>query len=297
MTNNLNPTPTFTQKDIENQEIDILDLFVVIADNFKLLVFLPLVVGLFALVLAYALPNTYESVSVLSADPINPVNPVVVTGLVSSADLLGVVAQKTGLFSNLSKEKIFRQMREIIKVSVGKQDKLMTLTTQGKTPELARQLNQFVLEQLFILSRPRGDQAAALQSQLDNEKASLAAAIAVEKALAKQLSSGKPLSEAQGRVYADILQSKSRLSANIAQFQLRQAGLNTNDLVQTPSLPETAVKPEKLRLSILAGLGSGFILLVFIFIRHALRSAGSNLETAYKLQRIRKGFLMSTIKS
>ena len=292
-----NDTPPYSaEKLTENPEVDILDLFVVIAENFKLLVFVPFLVGLLTLALAYVLPKTYESVSVLSADQVNQVNSSVVTGLVLSADLLAVVAQKTGLSDTFSKEEAFRQLRERIKVSVGKQDKLVTLTTQGKTSESARQLNQVILEQLFVLSRPRGEQATALQSQLDIEKTSLAAAIALEKAMAKQLASGKALSEAQGRVYADVLQSKSRLSASIAQLQLRQAGLSTNDLVQSPSLSETAIKPQKVKNSILAALGSGFILLVFVFIRHALRSAGANPDTAYKLQRIRLGFLMRPIK-
>ena len=285
----------FTEKVVEDKEIDILDLFVVIADNLKLLVFVPFVLGLLVLGLGYALPKTYESVSVLSTDQVNQVNQVnssVVTGLVLSADLLAVVAQKTNLASTISKEETLRQLREMIKVSVGKQDKLVTLTTQGKTPESARQFNQVVLDQLFILSRPRGEQAAALQFQLDSEKTSLAAVIALESTLAKQLASGKALSEAQGRVYADALQSKSRLSTNIAQFQLRQAGLSTNDLVQAPSLPETSIKPQKAKTSILAALGGGFVLLVFVFIRQALRSADTNPETAYKLQRIRQGFLM-----
>ena len=295
-----NDTPPYSaEKLTENPEVDILDLFVVIAENFKLLVFVPFLVGLLTLALAYVLPKTYESVSVLSADQINQANQVnsaAITGLASSADLLAVVAQKTGLSDTFSKEEAFRQLRERIKVSVGKQDKLVTLTTQGKTSESARQLNQVILEQLFVLSRPRGEQATALQSQLDIEKTSLAAAIALEKAMAKQLASGKALSEAQGRVYADVLQSKSRLSASIAQLQLRQAGLSTNDLVQSPSLSETAIKPQKVKNSILAALGSGFILLVFVFIRHALRSAGTNPDTAYKLQRIRLGFLMRPIK-
>ena len=297
MTDQITPTPTKIL--IEDQKIDILDLFVVIADNFKLLIFLPFMLGILALGLAYILPKTYESVSVLSTDQVNQVNQVnssVVTGLVLSTNMLSIVAQKTNLASTFSKEETFRRLRDMIKVSVGKQDKLVTLTTQGKTPELAHQFNQVILDQLFILSRPRGEQAVALQFQLDSEKTSLAAVIALESTMAKQLASGKALSEAQGRVYADALQSKSRLSASIAQFQLRQVGLSTNDLVQSPSLPETAIKPKKAKISIFVALGSGFVLLIFVFIRQALRNADTNPETAYKLQRIRQGFLMRPVK-
>jgi len=47
--------------------------------------------------------------------------------------------------------------------------------------------------------------------------------------------------------------------------------------------PEKKAKPKQALIAIIAILGTGFALLLFVFIRQALRNAGSNSETAQKL--------------
>lgn len=49
-----------------DDEIDLLDLLVVIAENLKLLILGPLFVGICALGIAFTLPQTYESQSTLN---------------------------------------------------------------------------------------------------------------------------------------------------------------------------------------------------------------------------------------
>src|SRR5690606_33483199 len=51
---------------VEGDEIDLLDLLVVIAENLKLLFFVPLFVGLVALGIAFVLPKTFASQSMLN---------------------------------------------------------------------------------------------------------------------------------------------------------------------------------------------------------------------------------------
>ncbi|NQW94007.1 MAG: hypothetical protein HQ446_08240, partial [Polaromonas sp.] len=50
-------------------EISLLDLLVTLADNVKLLILGPLAAGLTALAIAFALPQTFESVAILQAEP------------------------------------------------------------------------------------------------------------------------------------------------------------------------------------------------------------------------------------
>ena len=55
-----------------------------------------------------------------------------------------------------------------------------------------------------------------------------------------------------------------------------------------PTLPESAIKPKKSMLAMGAAVGTGFILLLFVFIRQALRAAKeSSTERAEKIARIR----------
>ena len=78
----------------DDQEIDLLDLLAVAAENVKLLILGPLIVGLLALGGAYAWPKTYQSVSVLSTDELNPA---VVGSWATSGDLLAPVLEEVGL--------------------------------------------------------------------------------------------------------------------------------------------------------------------------------------------------------
>lgn len=282
MNENLNPHPDAA----DDTEIDLLDLLVVAAENVRLLILAPLIVGLLALAGAYAWPKTYESVSVLSTDDLNPA---VVGSWATSGDLLAPVLKELGLFKDKSREDAVRLAREIVIVTVGKQDKLVTLTASGETPESARQLNQRVLDQLVQFSRPAGPQKTALQFQLDTEKASLAAAVALEKELGKRLVADKLVTEAQSRVFSDLLRAKTALLTNVAQLQLRLEGLSTSNVVQAPSLPERPVKPKKAIVAVAAALSAAVALLVFVFARQALRNADSDPAAAAKLQRIRRG--------
>ena len=242
--------------------------------------------GLLALAGAYAWPKTYESVSVLSTDDVNPA---VVGSWATSGDLLAPVLKELGLFTDKSREDAVRLAREIVVVTVGKQDKLVTLTTAGETPESARQLNQRVLDQLVQFSRPAGPQKTALQFQLETEKASLAAAVALENELGKRLVADKLVTEAQSRVFSDLLRAKTALLTNVAQLQLRLEGLSASNVVQAPSVPERPVKPKKALVASAAALLSAFALLVFVFVRQSLRNAGADPATASKLKRIRRG--------
>lgn len=52
--------------DTEEKEVSLLDLLVVVAENLKLLIFGPVVVGLLALAIGYALPQSFTSQAILA---------------------------------------------------------------------------------------------------------------------------------------------------------------------------------------------------------------------------------------
>ncbi len=61
-------------------------------------------------------------------------------------------------------------------------------------------------------------------------------------------------------------------------------------VVDAAQPPERKSKPKKALIAILATLGSGFALLLFVFMRHGLRNASRSPETAAKLARIKSSF-------
>ena len=54
--------------------------------------------------------------------------------------------------------------------------------------------------------------------------------------------------------------------------------------------PERKAKPKKALISIIATLAAGFALLLFVFIRSALRTASQNPETQDKLKALKKSW-------
>ena len=61
-------------------------------------------------------------------------------------------------------------------------------------------------------------------------------------------------------------------------------------VVDAAEPPERKSKPKKAQIAVLATLASGFILLLFIFIRRALQNAGQDPTSAAKLSAVRAGF-------
>jgi uncharacterized protein involved in exopolysaccharide biosynthesis len=58
--------------------------------------------------------------------------------------------------------------------------------------------------------------------------------------------------------------------------------------VLDPALPpERKSKPKKALVAVIATLAAGFALLLFVFVRQALRNAAGDAESAHKLARLR----------
>ena len=61
-------------------------------------------------------------------------------------------------------------------------------------------------------------------------------------------------------------------------------------VVDQAEVPERKSKPKKAMIAAVAGLGSGFMLLLWVFVRQAIRNGSTNPDTAEKLARLRQSF-------
>lgn len=274
----------------DEDEIDLLDLLIVIAENLKLLILGPLLIGAIALGISFYLPQTFESRSMLNpSKPGVSMNGQVLATYLQSADIIEAAANELGLEPQLSASKRLKKLEKAIQVSVGKQDQLVTLTTQGPSPEAAQALNATLWKHVLPLTVPRATEMTRLQEQLQAEKERLKSGEQLEQQTAKLLGAGGANSEATSRLYGELLASNSARLAGISALESRMEGLTAaENLAQQPSLPEEAIKPKKSLVAVAAGLASGFLLLVFVFARHALRAASQNAEQASKVQRLRQ---------
>lgn len=89
------------------------------------------------------------------------------------------------------------------------------------------------------------------------------------------------------RAYGELLNLASNREFAIAKIEQELAGLSIKDVVQMPTLP-TAPQSTRKAIPLLAGfIGGGFIALLWIFMRHALRGAQNDPTQRTKLDQLK----------
>lgn len=268
------------------EEISLLDIFVTLAENFKLLFFVPLLAGLLALGLSFALPKTFDSIAILNADP-------AIASLMTTATVLDPVAAELGITKDESIEEARRGLREKIKVAVGRTDKLLTLTVSAPSPQQAQAIAEAVLQKTYVQSRPKASELTRLQTQLKDTQIRIKNAEYAADTLLKRIeSNGASNGTESARGYAELLNVAAAAQTQKIALEGRLEGLTDAQLIQNPTLPQKASKPKKALMGIGATLATGVVLLLFVFIRNGFRSAEINVEAKEKIARIRRSFSM-----
>jgi uncharacterized protein involved in exopolysaccharide biosynthesis len=178
-----------------DDEIDLLDLLVTIAESWKLLVLGPLVAGLLALGVTFTLPQSFQSQAVINTGSemvakdgqaiFSGVRPVLLVSMAHTAAVLEPVRKQIGFMPEATTERALTELRESIKVNLGRADKLVTITATAPSAEQAHRTNQALLAELFKQSQPRGADWARLSARLEFEKESLRKVLSLEEAIAK----------------------------------------------------------------------------------------------------------------
>lgn len=271
---------------IQQEEIDLLDILVTLAENIKLLILGPLLVGICALGIAYIVPQTFESIAVLKAEQAT-------ASLMTTASVLDPVAADLGLTKVDSAEEARKLLREQIKVSVGRNDKLLTLTVSAPAPQQAQAIANAVLQQTYVQSRPKGSDLTRLEIQLKDAKARTKSAEDAAGALLKRMeSNGAAGSTESARGYAELLNVAAAAQNQVAALQAQLEGVTDAQLIQAPTLPEKASKPKKGLIAIGATLAAGLALMLFVFVRQAVRGAAKDAGAASKMARIRRALAL-----
>jgi uncharacterized protein involved in exopolysaccharide biosynthesis len=168
-------------------------------------------------------------------------------------------------------------------------DTFIIIIVTAPSAELAQRTNQAMLAELLKQSQPRGDDLSRLSARLQFEKEALAKVLSLEQDLIAFIKSGKE-SDLVSATYANVSSTKGSYFAMVQSLESQIEGLAKNALVQPATLPENSLSNKKAMIATISALATGFALLLFVFVRQALRNAGGNAEAAEKLARIRRGF-------
>lgn len=272
---------------IVDTQRNFLDMLVVLAENARLLVAGPLVVGLFALGIGFILPKTYQSVAVIQAD--QPA-----ASLMLTATVLDPVIASLGLAKDTTVEQARIKLRKQIKTTIGRTDKLLTLTVSARSAQHAQVIATTLLLRTFQEVKPKGTLRLRLETQLAEARVRFASAQNVSESLRQRLESSgvsgaNSISNSEAaRGYAELLGATSTAQSQIVLLESQLEGLSDAQIVQSPTLAEEPSEPRKGLIAIGATLVAGLAFLLFVFIRQALKSTITSETNLAKLLRIRK---------
>lgn len=271
-------------------EISLLDLLLVVVENLKLLIFGPVVIGLLAFAIAYALPKSFTSQTILAlpASASASASAQAAAMLVSPLVLDNVI-KSHNLMSGHTIEVARMTLASQIKVTTGK-DGLLRLDVTSITPSQAQDIANALLDAWFKSTEPGKQDRADLEKKLAYAKTALAS---VSHLLDRLTTGGstllrKPLTvgDASTSLVA-VGELQARYLMEVLSIPRLLQGLSRDVVVQPPTLPTEPVAPKKSLIAVFAALGSCVALLLWVFMCQAWRRAAQDPLVAEKQVKLR----------
>ena len=279
-----------------NDEISLLDILVVLSENIKLLIIGPILVAAAAYSIASLLPKTYQSIAWLR--PVAVVSGQSGQGVVAnvtSKDALSAFLQSSeGLkwSVGLAEQEALAKLQRAVKASHNAKQDYVSVSITASTPAQAQASCQALIQLVLESLKPTGQLKSQITAKIELEKKSLKEIEDIYTKLSSQLES--QASTAQGDKLIESLtilqERKNGLQNSLLQLENQLAGYGQEILLQQPTLPDKPISPKKFQITLISGILAGFALLVWAFLRAALRATSEDPECASKLARIRKSF-------
>ena len=281
----------------EENQVSLLDLLLVVADNLKLLILGPLLAGLLALGVGYTLPQSFTSqaILVLPTQTLLPTStstqtPLQAAAMMVSPSVLDPVIAALNLSGGQAREEARAGLAKQIKASVGK-DGLLRLEVSATAPLEAQAIGNAVIDHWLKSTIPAEQERADLEKRLAYAKAAL---MSVDRLLERLTAEdaanlGKPLTRGEaGTSIVAVGELQARYFAEVLTIPRSLKGLSRDVVLkQQPTLPTQPIAPKKSLIAVLAALGSGFALLLWVFMRQAWKNAANDPETVKKQARLR----------
>lgn len=279
-------TSSFTQN--QERKVGFLDILIIAAESWKLMVFAPLVVALMTAGVAFLSPKTYESVAIVKITEEELI-------LIHTIPVLDSVIEKLNLLadSKVSIHDARQSLKNNLAYTVDAKSKLSFITAIGATPEQAQQLGVTAVEQLILrIKSLRKEEIKEIENNINANEQAINIIENNLDYLRKNLSKEVTNEKNQESTYKTMVSITSELlnlkkDKEKLQSQLRRFVI----VVQEPSLPVSSV-PKKRGLIVLAAFVlSGFLLFIILLVRNEFEFVSKNELTSSKINQIKKAFL------
>lgn len=261
----------------------------------------PLLAGLVALGIGYALPQSYVSQAILLIPSTNQTNQTNQTNLPSPAQAAAMMTSPLVLDPiiatdpELSAKPIETARIALagkLKAAVAK-DGLLRLDATATQPQAAQALANAVIDNWLKSTVPGPQDRADLEKRLSYASNALASVTTLLNTLSVNgaVSLGKPLTRGEaGTSLVGLGELQTRYLNDVLAIPRALQGLSRDVVKQPPTLPTEPVSNKKALIAVMATLGAGFALLLFVFMRQAWRNASQDPDTAPKMARLRAAF-------
>jgi hypothetical protein len=257
----------------------------VVAENLRLLILGPILVGLLALAGAYLLPQSYISQAILAL-PTAPATQA--AAMMVSPLVLDPIIESFNLSEGRSKELTRSGLASQIKAAVGK-DGLLRLDVTAYSPVQAQAIANAVIDN-WIKSTVPGEQARAdLEKRLSYAQTSLNAVTRLIGRLDSEVGTNlsKPLTRGEaGTSFVGLGELQARYLGEVLSIPRELQGLSRDVIKQPPTLSTEPASPKKGLIAALAAIAAGFVFLLWVFLRQAWRNAGQDALLAEKFLRL-----------
>jgi uncharacterized protein involved in exopolysaccharide biosynthesis len=287
----------------DEDEISLLDLALTVAQNLKLLIFGSLGAGIAALIIALVLPNIYTgkatilppgqdstSAGALLMSSLGGLGGIAgdLAGLkdpsqryiayLKSDTLRNTIIEKYNLQKHYDKDTLTATRKKLSKnvgITSDKQSGLISIEVDDYDPKFAAELaNGFVAELRVFVGKLDLQEAQNRRNFLEEQ-----------------------IKDVATRNFLDQFSQQAIISGLVRQFEMAKVDEGrvgpTFAQVDIATPPELKSAPKRAIIAILTTLATGFLLLIFVFVRQALRNAESDPEAKDKMAQITvlfKGF-------
>lgn len=296
--NQPNSLETHSDQSVAEDEISLLDLASVISENLRLLVLGPLLCGLVALGISFLMTPTFTAKTTILPPPQGGGSSALLGALGGLGDIAGAAAglkdpgeqyvaylksdtlrneliKKFDLQKRYDEEFLFQtrdRLDKLVKVTAEKKSGLISIEVDDEDPVFAAKLANAYVDELRVLTGKLAAVVAKDQREFMEEQ--------VAEALKKNYQS--PM------VREMVIQGLIRSYETARIDEQKNGPMFTQVDVAQP--PEWKSKPKRGLMAILATLATGFLLLLFIFTRSALKGASEDPESQEKITFIKQQF-------
>ena len=284
----------------DEDEISLLDLALTVAENLKLLVFGPLCAGLVALTISFTQPNIYTAKTTIL--------PPGQDGTSAGALLLSSMGGLGGLAGDIAGLKDPAQryiaylksdtFRDIIIRKYDLQKRFDKKTFIDTRNDLANNVTLSSDKQSGVISIEVSDLDPKFAAELANgfveELRLFVGKLDLQEAQNRRNFLEEQIKDVATRSFLDQFSQQAIITGLVRQFEMARVDEGrvgpTFAQVDIASPPELKSAPKRALIAILTTLATGFLLLIFVFVRQALRNAEQDPEAKDKMAKINSLF-------